>query len=204
MIVDLFYLPPLEFFVAIMDQKLIYVEACDRYDRQSFRNRTRILMANKVETLSIPVSGGRKKLSYKDIKIDNHQKWLNNHLRGIQSAYGKSPFFEYYFPYFEKIYLSKKAFLFDFNLDLLTVCLKLLGMSVKIRETVVLEPKKTQDDLRGMIHVKEGFEQRTIYSPTSYMQMFGADFVPNLSVIDLLFCEGPNSADILVQSKKND
>jgi len=201
-LVDLFYLPPIEFFAAIEGADRIVVEREDNYQKQTYRNRAHIRLANKVETLSIPVLGGNKKVRYKKVKIDYDQKWKNIHLRGIQSAYGKAPFFEYFFPYFEEVYRQQIDSLFEFNLKLLTLCLKLLQVKVEVTTTQKYERFPEMEDLRGEIVAKESYEARDFYRPTTYNQLFGSDFVPNLSVIDLLFCEGPRSRELILQSKK--
>ena len=95
--VDLHYLPSLEFFAAIADAEELLIFPRDIYQRQSYLNRTRIRLANKVEVLSVPIQGRRPKLPMDQIRIDYSQKWQAVHLRGMQSAYGKAPFFEYYF-----------------------------------------------------------------------------------------------------------
>jgi hypothetical protein len=200
---ELFYLPSIEYFVLINGQKELCIDGTERYQKQTYRNRAQILLANKVDTLSIPVLGGNKKQLYKEILIDYSQKWKNIHLRGIQSAYGKAPFFEYFFPYLEEVYAKNLTFLFDLNIELLTVCLKLLQADTKIN--VLLETADTNDyiDTRDIINTKKSFSSRNIMTGFPYEQMFGVNFVPNLSVLDLLFCKGPESKDILTHSKKN-
>ncbi|MBD8488132.1 WbqC family protein [Echinicola sp. CAU 1574] len=200
---DLFYLPPIEFFVVVQDFDELRLEAHDNYQKQTYRNRSLVRLANKVETLSIPVVGGNKKVKYSKIKIDYHQKWKNVHLRGIKSAYGKAPFFEYFFPYFEDVFQKEVDNLFDFNLELLTLCLKLLKFKTRITLTSNYTNKPTGVDLRSKIVAKEAFESREIYYPSPYHQLFGSDFVPNLSIIDLLFCEGPLAKEVIARSKKN-
>ena len=201
---ELFYLPPIEYFVLINGHQELYIDGTERYQKQTYRNRAQILLANKVDTLSIPVLSGNKKQVYKEIKIDNSQKWKNVHLRGIQSAYGKAPFFEFFFPYLESVYAKDLTFLFDHNIELLTVCLKLLQSDTKI--TVLSDDWDTNSflDRRGKINAKEDFAFRNIMTAHPYDQIFGVNFVPNLSVLDLLFCKGPESKDILKLSKKND
>lgn len=174
----------------------------DLYQRQSFLNRTRILLANKVEALSIPIQGRRPRIPMREVKIDYGQKWQAIHLRGIQSAYGKAPFFEYFFPYFQPILERQHSNLWDLNLQLLTICLKLLRRPVKI---TVLENKETigeKVDLRGQIVPKGAFYNRSYYQATPYPQLFGLDFEPNLSILDLLFCVGPEAEKVLKQSLK--
>jgi hypothetical protein len=202
-ITDLFYLPPIEYFVATLGFEEIQIDQTERFQKQTLRNRTNILLANKVEVLSVPVTGSNKKQLYKEVKIDYNQKWKNVHLRGIQSAYGKAPFFEYFYPYFDQIYEKNLTFLFDLNLDLLTVCLKLLSVKTKLKLVTESDSAQESIDLRGIINTKVEFTQRDIMTPYVYPQMFGLDFVPNLSILDLLFCMGPESLQVLRNSKKN-
>lgn len=201
---ELFYLPHIEYFTAIDGHRILLLDDLELYQKQSFRNRTSVLLANKVEMLSVPVYEGNKKKPYKDIKIDYGQKWLNIHLRGIQSAYGKAPFFEYYFPYFEQVYSQKLPYLVELNVALLTVCLKLLRTDMEVKFLSETSESADYSDIRGLIKSKEGFETRDIYQSKPYTQLFGLDFVPNLSVIDLLFCEGPEAKSLIKVSKKNE
>ena len=200
--IDLHYLPSLEYFTAIDGAEELLLFPQDLYQRQSFLNRTRILLANKVETLSIPIQGRRPRISMSQVKIDYGQKWQAIHLRGIQSAYGKAPFFEYFFPYIEPVLERQQASLWELNLQLLTICLKLLRRPVKL--TVVENEVFTGEilDLRGKIEPKGTFENRSYYQPIPYTQLFGVDFEPNLSILDLLFCVGPQAERVLKQSLK--
>ena len=200
--IDLHYLPSLEYFTAIDGAEELLLFPNDSYQRQSFFNRTRVLLANKVETLSIPIQGRRPRIPMKAVKIDYGQKWQAIHLRGIQSAYGKAPFFEYYFPYFEQVYERQEESLWSMNLQLLTICLKLLRWPVKL--TVVEKGEISADimDIRGQIAPKRAFSENPFYLPVPYTQLFGVDFEPNLSILDLLFCVGPEAERILKQSLK--
>ncbi|MFL0685539.1 MAG: WbqC family protein [Algoriphagus aquaeductus] len=200
--IDLHYLPTLEFFAAIYGAEELLLFPDDLYQRQSFLNRTRILLANKVETLSIPIQGRRPKIPMRLVKIDYSQKWQAIHLRGIQSAYGKAPFFEYFFPYFQKVLEGHGASLWELNHSLLTICLKLLRWPVNL--TVVENGQIPAEvlDLRGLIDPKRHFSQNGYYQAHPYVQVFGVDFEPNLSVLDLLFCHGPQAEELLKQSLK--
>lgn len=200
---DLHYLPNLEFFAAIEDAEEILIFSQDLYQRQSYLNRAHIRLANKVETISVPVQGRRPRICLQEVLIDYTQKWQSVHLRGIQSAYGKAPFFEYFFPYFESVITQKPESLWDLNLQMLTVCLKLLKSSAKL---VICDPDTDLArslDLRKLLKPKSSFRERVIYKPIPYGQLFGSDFEPNLSVIDLLFCEGPAAKKIIANSIKN-
>lgn len=201
-LIDVSYLPRLEFFTAIVNQQKLVLDEEAMYQKQSIFNRTNILLANKVELLSIPVYGARKKQRYKDVKIDYNQKWLQVHLRGIRSAYGKAPFFEYFFPELEEEFMKKPAFLWDLNESLLTLCLKLSRIKISIEKKSVHTDDQDILDLRELTREKAEFADRKYYQPHAYPQLFGADFVPNLSIIDLLFCEGPSVKKILELSRK--
>ncbi|MGY6520714.1 MAG: WbqC family protein [Mongoliitalea sp.] len=201
-LIDLSYLPRLEFFAAIVDQQNLLLDEEAMYQKQSIFNRTNILLANKVELLSIPVYGARKKQRYRDVKIDYNQKWLQVHLRGIRSAYGKAPFFEYFFPELEGEFMKKPAFLWDLNESLLTLCLKLSRINIPIENKSVHIDNQDILDLRELTRERAEFTERKYYQPHPYPQLFGADFVPNLSIIDLLFCEGPSVKKILELSRK--
>jgi hypothetical protein len=202
--IDLHYLPTLEFFSAIAEAEEIYLFPNDLYQRQSFLNRTRILLANKVQTLSIPIQGRRPKIPMDQVKIDYSQKWQSVHLRGIQSAYGKAPFFEFFFPYFESSFLKEEESLWRFNLELLTICLKILRWPVKLTIVEKLPEVGGVLDIRGLIQPGRQFSERNFYSPVPYPQLFGLDFEPNLSILDLLFCLGPEAGESLKSSAKKE
>jgi hypothetical protein len=174
----------------------------DRYERQSFFNRTSILLVNKVHTLSVPIQGRRPRISLREVRIDSEQKWANNHLRGIQSGYGKAPFFEYFFPYIEEALSRQETQLWTLNLELLTICLKLLRWPVKL--TLVENEGLPADviDLRGQILPSGSYLDRPFYQEVRYGQIFGPNFVSNLSILDLLFCLGGEADSLLANSQK--
>lgn len=174
----------------------------DHYTRQSYFNRAEILLANKVHTLSVPIQGRRPRVPMRAVRIDYGQKWALTHLRGIQSGYGKAPFFEYFFPYFEEVFGRQEPLLWDLNINLLTICLKLLRWPVKV--TVQYPEAIPSDvlDLRGLIVPSGSFLDRPFYQEVPYGQIFGLDFVPNLSILDGLFCLGPEAGSLLVKSQK--
>ena len=201
-LIDLHYLPCLEFFSCVLNFDEIILESNEHFAKQSYRNRCYLQGANKIEMLSIPVIDGNKKILMKDVKIDYSQRWETIHWRTITAAYGKSPFFEFFADYFQAIYTKKTAFIWDLNYDFLTLCLKLLKQNKTIRQTEVYEKevKNVVFDARSLINAKRGFEINNFYQPVAYQQNFGNEFEPNLSVIDLLFCRGNQSFEILKKS----
>ncbi len=200
--VDLHFLPCLEFFSAIIQAEEILISPSELYQRQSYLNRTRIRLANKIETLSVPIQGRRPRVPLSRVKVDYSQNWQKIHLRGIQSAYGKAPFYEFYFPYLEPIYLKEHTSLWGLNYEMLTICLKLLKYSGKVTVCRNLDEKEFDLDLRGQISPSGTFLERNHYDPVPYTQLFGLDFEPNLSVIDILFCTGPEAKKLLLRSIK--
>ncbi|QSE99300.1 WbqC family protein [Fulvivirga lutea] len=196
------YLPPIEFFCLIKQYESLHLEVHENFQKQTYRNRCYILGANNVQCLTIPVVKANSKQSIGDLKIDYSRPWHKEHWRSIKSAYGKSPFFEFFEPHFENPYLNPPEKLLDFNGQLLTICLKLLGLKSRIIPTseYLKSPKKGILDARSLINPKVDFKKRSIYMPEKYLQVFGKDFVPNLSVIDLLMNEGPNSLNLVTKS----
>jgi hypothetical protein len=196
MIIDLQYLPSLEYFCIFLQHNEIKIEAHEYFEKQSYRNRCIIQTTNKIDSLTVPVQNGNRKVLIRDLKIDYSQDWTRRHWGAIHSAYGKSPFFEYYAEYFKNILEKKPDFLFDLNLDFLTICLKLLRLEKNIIFTENYE-KTVENDWRGLIHPKRHFETNKVYQSLTYRQNFGNEFEPNLSILDLLFCQGNQALTIL-------
>ena len=183
------YLPNTAYMASILQADEVWVEACENYVKQSYRNRSYILTANGVVRLSVPVLH-HGKVPIRELEIDYKQQWQNQHWRAIQSAYAKSPFFEHFEgPLADAIYRREDT-LFDYNLNLLETCLQLVGRDPELRLTPSFRKsfKKgvIQDD-RALFHPKNDLH---VVTPT-YFQCFGEEFAPNLSIVDLLFCQGP-------------
>lgn len=204
LLIEAHYFPNLEYFLNILESDVVHIEAWESYQKQSYRNRCHILTSNKVDVLSVPIKHTERNLLIRDIQVDYNQKWLSDHWGAIRSAYGKAPFFEYYADFFYHILEKKHKFLFDMNLDILTVCLKLLGIKkeVLLTDSFGRDYEPVESDLRSLIHPKKANNSYTV-AWVPYTQIFGSNFVSNLSILDLLFCEGNHSIDILRESKKN-
>ena len=198
-IIELQYLPQPEYFALLIGEPELEIDGYEHFVKQTFRNRCRILTANGIDELSIPVLGGNKKILAKEIRIDHSQKWLNRNWRAIQSAYGKAPFFEYYVEDLLKVYQQKHEYLFDLTHELLTLCLDFLQIDIKLKLTSTYHDlqKTPQNDFRSKISPKSNPEFLNTYNQSGYQQVFGNNFVNNLSVIDLIFCQGPQAGEII-------
>lgn len=193
------YLPPIEYFVALVKSKNVTIEKEESYSKQTYRNRCRILSANGILDLSIPVikvNGNNTKI--KDIAIYNSKKWFVNHWRAINSAYSGSPFFLYYKDDLEEFYIGKYDNLLEYNTKLTNKLLSLIGIvcSLEYSDSFVL-PNQISYDARYSISPKK----EDSHNYKAYTQVFSNkfDFVANLSIIDLLFNLGPETKEYLKQ-----
>ncbi len=185
------YLPSIEYVSLFLKTEDASIELFETYQKQSCRTRTNVMTANGVQTLTIPVikTNGNHTLT-KDIEISYKESWQQVHLRCLESAYRKSAYFDYYFPYFEKIYKQKFNTLVELNDFCLKTILKIMKVKKDYSFTTDFERIAEENDYR--ISLSKGTNKIEM---KPYYQVF-ADrhgFIPNLSIVDLLFNEGPNS-----------
>lgn len=202
LLIEPHYFGSLEYYLLIDDAEAITWEIEEHFLKQTFRNRTTILTSNGPQNLVVPVSY-RNHMPLKEVRIDYAQSWIKDHWGAIYSAYGKAAYFEYYGPELQAILEKKHTFLVDLCRDTVTLCLKCLHIdrSINLTKTYEKVPDSPIRDFRGLIHPKKPYTQRSIYDPEEYFQNFGKEFVPCLSVLDLLFSMGDESVSILRKSK---
>ncbi len=198
------YLGSIEYFTLIRKFDKVILEVNDHFVKQTYRNRCVFLGANGKLTLSIPVSFGNR-TKFKDVKIDYNQRWLTDHKRAFKSAYGKAAYYDFFGEMFLEIWNKKYQHLLDLNMEMMSLCLKLLQIGSQIDYTEEFEkiPGNPMEDYRNVVLAKESYENREIYCSKRYFQVFGSDFVPNLSLVDLLMNCGLESREILKSSDKN-
>ena len=218
---ELHYFPPAAFFAELLRAEGLLIEAHEHYRKQTYRNRCLIRTAQGVQPLTIPVIDGNRaeKVSISAIEIDYRQNWIHRHWRTLQTAYGNSPYFEYYADYLYDIYVRKPALLFDLNLDFLRLLLKCFRITLPLQLTTeyhaphaaqpfaptpgLASAKSVIADRRDWLTPKTVTKSPEPDSPAAhslvrpYPQVFGPGFEPGLSVLDLLFAQGPAAGSFL-------
>ena len=208
------YFGPVQWYQKLHRHPLVLIEANETYQKQTFRNRCHIATAQGVQALTVPVVnghgvGGQEQSSIRHTRISDHGNWRHLHWQAITSAYGDSPFFEYYEydlrPFF---FESNWEFLLDFNEAIrLTMC-ELIDIHPKVQFTTEYAKKmdstETQQLPNGIIDFRDAIRPKqpprdTDFHPLPYYQVFAQrhGFLPNLSILDLLCNMGPEGVFFL-------
>lgn len=201
---------PVQWYQKLLRYDRVFIEQCDSYVKQTYRNRCLIASANGVQALTVPVrveSGERREErgerraergERRAIRISDHGNWRHQHWQALQSAYGDSPFFEYYEDDVRPFFTDRWDYLYDYNEAIRVKMCELLDIqpTVELTTEYVRQP---DNDFRDAIQPKHpapdaGFTPRPYYQV--YAQKHG--FLPNLSILDLLFNMGPESIFWLV------
>lgn len=211
------YFGPIQWYQKLHRMPCI-LEQHDHFVKQTYRNRCVIATANGTQTLTVPIERyDGTKCPMRDIRISDHGNWRHLHWNALVSAYGETPFFEFYAddlrPFFEK----RHTFLFDLNLDIMHTMCQLLDVrpQVELSEHYIVLPSVdddavaanaaalsadvlTDESLANVIDFREAIRPKhplpdADFNPTPYYQVRAQrhGFLPNLSILDLLFNEGP-------------
>ncbi|WP_299385714.1 WbqC family protein [uncultured Lacinutrix sp.] len=191
------YFPTIATFVAITKADHVILETQDNYQKQTYRNRSYIYAANGKLQLSVPVVFSQKnRQKYSEVQIANDYKWQDNHWKSLESAYRTSPFYEYYIDELQPLFTETFNSILEFNMKCLEVICECLQLEINITKTEVFEREPENiKDYRGLVNAKK----ENIIALEPYNQVFYTKhgYINNLSILDLLFNEGPNTISYL-------
>jgi hypothetical protein len=188
------YFGPVQWYQKLHRHSVVWMERHDSFIKQTYRNRCVIAATHGPLALTVPVEHDGASTLTRDMRVSDHGNWRHLHWNAIRSAYGESPFFEFYAddlaPFFEK----KWEFLVDFNEAVMHKMCELLDIQPCVKHTEVYEPHPAMADFREAIRPKHPLPDPE-FTPLPYYQVFGQKhgFLPNLSILDLLMNEGNES-----------
>ncbi len=186
------YFGPVQWYQRLCQPEQVWIERWESFQKQTLRNRCLIASANGVQALTVPVEHSAGNCLVKDIRISDHGNWRHLHWNALRSAYGKSPFFDYYeddlHPFFENIHPNRWAYLFDFNEAIREKMCELIDIHPVVSYTTTF----VQGGLTDAEALPVG-EITASFKPYYQVWQEKHGFLPNLSILDLLFNMGPES-----------
>ena len=200
------YFAPVAYYALLFHEPEILIEANENYNKQSYRNRMFIGTDQGPMALSVNVEKGYAvKSPIREVRLSDHGDWLHQHEIALMSCYGSTPFYEYYIEDIQDVLRSGEETLFGLNEKLRQRICDLIGFCPNVRYTEEYVPSDTEGirDLRNTLHPKKPIlEAVPEFSPVPYYQVVGQkqEFMPNLSILDLLFNVGPESILVLRDS----
>lgn len=189
------YFAPISHWKEIISGNILW-ELNKNFNKQTLRNRTYIYGPNKILKLSIPIKHSKESFTLENTLIENDFQWQKDHWKSIQSAYKSSPFFEFYEDGLKNLYFNNYNKLSVFNIECIKLVYEWLDISAKSSFTKTFKEKyNTEIDLRDM--AEKNFDDKFIVK--EYIQVFSPNhgFKNNLSILDLVFNQGPNSISYL-------
>lgn len=210
-ILSLNYLGNIQYFTKLCFSDCI-IDIHEHFQKQSYRNRCEILSVNGVTSLTVNTiaESNWDKATVKETRIDYSKRWQHRHWQSIVSAYRGSPFFEFLEHKFAPFYEREYQFLMDYNLELLQIVLDIMGSDAEIslsEEYIELPPEGDPSfvDFRDSISPKMRLRRPDPnFNPKPYWQVFmeHKGFIPNLSIVDLIFCKGTEALSLLGSSTR--
>ena len=193
------YFGPIQWYQKLYRYDRCLIEQYDSYQKQTYRNRCLIATANGVQALTVPVEHSDDKILTKDLRISDHNQWRRVHWNALQSAYSESPFFDYYADDIRPFFERKYDYLIDFNEAIRQKICELIDIQPHVEYTseytsAIGHQPSAIVDYRDVIHAKHP-QADDMFEAKQYWQVFQHKhgFLPNLSILDLLFCMGPES-----------
>ena len=198
------YFGPVQWYQKLFRYDCCLIEQHDSYQKQTYRNRCIIATANGLQALTVPVGNEKgemrkEKCLVRDVRISDHNQWRRVHWNALQSAYSESPFFDYYADDIRPFFEQKYEFLVDFNEAIRQKLCELLDIHPHVEYTTEFQSPLPSEgdgpaDFRDVIHAKHPLSDAD-FQAREYWQVFRHKhgFQPNLSILDLLFCMGPEA-----------
>ncbi|WP_170227091.1 WbqC family protein [Luteibaculum oceani] len=198
------YFPNIDWILAAANADEVFIEKHENFSKQTYRNRMRILSANGVQDLILPVLNKNSKEGITQMQVNHDENWAWNHWHSVKSAYGKSPYFEYYEHHFEAFFRSAENWnLWQINLNSIQLSFNLLKLDLDVEFTKEFKAEYgVNGDLRKQFKPSK---HPQLFHQEKYLQVFADrfDFKPNLSVLDLLFNLGPQSLAYILKQELN-
>jgi hypothetical protein len=199
------YFPPVSWFAAYVYAHEVVIEDSEHYLKQTYRNRCRIYSAGGPMDLSVPVVHRSETRNIRSVEISYTSDWQKQHARALESAYRRSPFYEFYLDDLQWVFTSQEKYLFDLNEKVIKRLVDIIGLPSHWKYSGEYHPPVSEEktDLRYAIHPKS---RRAVpvpgYEAPVYTQVFEEShgFYPDLSILDLLFHCGPDTAAVLRSS----
>ena len=199
------YFAPILYYSKLIQDKLVMIERHENYNKQSYRNRCTIYSANGLLDLVVPVVRAKDpKIKITEVEIAYDMLWQKQHFKAIESAYRRSPFYEYYIDDLMIFFTGHHRYLYDFNMQIMRKICSLINVSPCIQESdEFVKSSEVMIDLRDSIHPKINCTTDADTITPYYTQVFADKwgFKPNLSILDLLFNVGPETKEILLTIK---
>lgn len=200
-IIEIQYFPVIPFFVLGIHFGRLLIEAHEHYQKGGFRNKTAILTSNGIHNLSVPLEKGKhQQTPIKEVKIDWSENWSRIHWSSIKTAYGKAPYFLHYEELVQKFFRQPPPYLYDFNWSIISSIIDILQLPISIEEThEFVSLKSSPFDFRNTFKPQTLASSEWMALPYSQVFQDRHGFNGNLSILDLLFCLGPETISYLMQ-----
>lgn len=193
------YFSCINYIKALNKTKHAKIELYESFQKMSFRNRCILASDKGLINLTVPLKNGREqKCLITEVEIDNSELWARRHWRTICSCYRKAPFFDFYAGDVERLIFAEKKYLFDLNMSILLWVKHVLKLKTEISFTDKFVSIYIDQDVLDVRKkwLPKNFQKGDDAAEIRYEQVFRekTGFQPNLSILDLIFCEGPNAA----------